>query len=117
MSAGLTMDELSGKLSNKLSDKGGELSDKGGELSDKERLQEIASPVSSTQRSSKEAVRFAIIELCSEAELSATEIAGLLSRKEQTVRQYIEELSKDRCLVPKYPLKTHPKQKYRASSE
>ena len=96
---------------------GDKLSDKSGELSDRELLQAIAEPVSSTQRTSREHVKAAIIELCCVAELSAQEIAGLLSRKEQTVRQYIEELCRDGELNAKFPLKTHPKQKYRASSK
>ncbi|QHI68892.1 hypothetical protein [Tichowtungia aerotolerans] len=95
-----------------LSDK---LSDKTGELSNRDELEAIAEPVSSTQRSSREHVKTAIIELCSVAELSATQLSGLLNRKEATVRQYIEELCKTGALLSKYPLKTHPRQKYKAS--
>ena len=100
--------ELSGKLSDKLSIKDVE-------LSNREELKAIAEPVSSTQRSSNEQVKTAIIELCSVAELSASQLSGLLNRKEQTVRQYIEKLRKDNLLQAKYSLKTHPRQKYRAS--
>ena len=79
-----------------------------GELSDKAGLREIALSVSTTQRSSKETVRSAIIALCQKNELSALEMANLLNRREQTVRQYIEELCREGSLTPKYKLKTHP---------
>lgn len=99
-------------VENELSDK---LSDKGAEPADRATLEAIAEPVSSTQRSSREHVKAAIIELCSVAELSASQLSGFLNRKEPTVRQYVEELCRDELLRAKHKFKTHPGQKYRAS--
>lgn len=101
------------ELSHKLSHKDSELSHK---RSDNDDLKEIAAPVSSSERSSRETVRLAIVALCRKEELSVQEIAELLNRKEQTVRKYIEQLCDEGLLKPKFPLKTHPKQRYRGES-
>ena len=98
-----------GELSHKLSHKDGELSHK---LSDHEDLKQIAELVSSSERSSREEVKRVIVCLCGKGELSVQEISELLKRKEQTVRKYIDDLCQEGHLVPKFPVKTHPKQRY-----
>lgn len=95
----------------KLSDKGSELSHK---LSDNEDLKQIAELVSSSERSSREDVKRVIVSLCGKAELSVQEMSEFLKRQEQTVRKYIDDLCQEGRLAPKFPVKTHPKQRYRS---
>lgn len=71
---------VEGELSGKLSDKDAELYDKG-------ELEAIAESVSSTQRSSREHVKAAIIELCSVAELSGSRKEVQLPKDADPLRQ------------------------------
>ena len=58
----------------------------------------------------------AIVDLCSIRELNVSELAALLNRKEETIRDtYLKVMCEAGILMRKYPnILTHPNQKYSA---
>lgn len=80
-----------------------------------ERLIKIAAPISETGKSSKNAVREAIQAMCAIEELSCIKIAELLNRHEATIQNhYLDKMCDEGLLKKKFPVKHHPKQRYRA---
>jgi len=80
-------------------------------------LLDIAAAVASARRSPKKMVEKTIVSLCERQELSSRELASLLKRGEQSLRtHYLNPLCENGRLHRKYPIKTHPRQKYSAQA-
>jgi ATP-dependent DNA helicase RecG len=79
-----------------------------------EKLKQIAKSVTISKKSSKTVVRQTILELCQFKLLSLSEIAQLLNRKEDSLRNhYINTMCDQGILKRQYPnILNHPKQKY-----
>jgi len=82
-------------------------------------LKEIAEPVASSARSSKEIVRAVIVELCEGRYLSLPELAELLNRETESLRnKYITPMLREGKLLQKHPsIKNHPKQCYTSAKD
>jgi len=81
-------------------------------------LREIAKPVSSTGKASRELVEDTIIQLCKGRFLTIDEIAYVLDRNKDSLRKrYIGQMIEDGRLMPRYMnVPSHPKQGYIAVS-
>ncbi len=79
-----------------------------------EELEQIAKRVTETKKSPKSLVSQTIIDLCQITPLSISEMAYLLNRKEDSLRNhYINHLCDQGVLKRQYPnILNHPKQKY-----
>ena len=79
-----------------------------------EKLQQIAKRITGTKKSPKSLVSQTILDLCQITALSISEMARLLSRKEDSLRNhYINLLCGQGVLKRQYPnILNHPKQKY-----
>ncbi len=79
-----------------------------------EQLQQIAKTVRDSKKSPQNFVRQIILDLCQIRALSLSEIAQLLSRKEDSLRNhYINPMCDQGILKRQYPnILNHPKQKY-----
>jgi predicted HTH transcriptional regulator len=85
----------------------------------KAELLQLAEPVSGTKKSSKQLVSNTILSLCSKAELSIEQLAGLLNRSVPVIRQdYVRPLIKEKKLFYRFPTNpSHPKQAYTTHHE
>ena len=81
-------------------------------------LQEIAKPVSSTGKASKELIEETIIRLCEGRYLTIDELATLLNRNKNSLRsRHISQMIADGRLIQKYRnVPSHPNQKYTTAS-
>lgn len=79
-----------------------------------QQLQQIATKVTETKKSPKSLVSQTIVDLCKVTALSISEMAYLLNRKEDSLRNhYINYLCDQGILKRQYPnILNHPKQKY-----
>ncbi len=79
-----------------------------------EKLQQIAKRITGTKKSPKNLVSRIILDLCQITALSISEMAQLLNRKEDSLRNhYINHLCDQGVLKRQYPnILNHPKQKY-----
>ena len=79
------------------------------------RLQEIATPVRETGRTSKEVVEQVILELCSEHYLPLRTLAQLLGREPDSIRNhYVNPMLERGLLEARYPEQpNHPQQGYK----
>jgi ATP-dependent DNA helicase RecG len=98
-------------------EKGGDSSHKGGDSShsnDWEHLETIACNISARKRSSIEAVRDTILSLCLQRYLTAEQIARLLKRNVNSIRnRYLSPMVSDNLLKLRYPETTNrPDQAY-----
>jgi ATP-dependent DNA helicase RecG len=78
-------------------------------------LKNLAQPVSATGKAPREAVEAILLQLCREQCLNLEQLARLLSRKRDSLRNnYINPMVDRGLLDPKHPnIRNHPKQKYR----
>lgn len=81
-------------------------------------LRKLAEPVSSTARATPEIVRSTILKLCSEEFLTVSELAELLNRRPDPLRnKYLSPMAKDGLLERRFPADpNHPQQAYRTVS-
>jgi ATP-dependent DNA helicase RecG len=79
-----------------------------------EQLQQIAQRIKDSKKSPKNLVRQIILDLCQIKALSLSEMAQLLNRKEDSLRNhYINPMCDRGILKRQYPnILNHPKQKY-----
>jgi ATP-dependent DNA helicase RecG len=79
-----------------------------------EQLQQIAKRITESRKSPKALVRQIILDLCQIKALSISEMAQLLNRKEDSLRNhYINRMCDQGILRRQYPnIVNHPKQKY-----
>ena len=84
-----------------------------------ESLQQIAGRITGSKKSSKNLVREIIRDLCRIKALSISEIAQLLNRKEDSIRNhYINPMCDQGVLKRQYPnILNHPKQKYYSAKD
>ena len=78
-------------------------------------MQEIATPVRETGRTSKEVVEQVILELCSEHYLPLRTLAQLLGREPDSIRNhYVNPMLERGLLEARYPEQpNHPQQAYK----
>lgn len=113
--ASLSLDEQEDNTSAEVQHNGTEVQHNGTEVQHRRNLEEIASPIATAKRAKPEIVQLVIIELCKIQEMSCKEIASLLNRSEGTIQNhYLDQMCESGKLVPKYPIKHHPKQRYTA---
>jgi len=111
----LSLDEQRDNIIPEVQRNGTEVQHSGAEVQHKAALEEIAAPVAGSKRGNRNEVEAAIVELCRIKEMSCQEIATLLCRTEQTIQNhYLNRMCEAGLLTPKFPIKHHPKQRYRA---
>ncbi len=78
---------------------------------------DIAAPIREARRVNPEAMKEAILQLCNGRFLSIQEMAQLLNRKADTLRNhYIITMMEGGQLMPIHPnVRNHPQQKYTAA--
>ena len=78
-------------------------------------LREIAEPVSSLRKAPREVVEAMILQLCKEDFLTLDELADLLNRRKDSLRNhYINPMLEDGRIEAKYKnIRNHPRQGYR----
>ncbi|MFA6294668.1 MAG: hypothetical protein WC637_22945, partial [Victivallales bacterium] len=83
--------------------------------SEHKELRRISLKIANSMRSSPILVKETIVKLCSVKELSMSEIASLVNRTEDSVRNhYVNPMVDQGLLVQKFPnIRNHPKQKYK----
>lgn len=82
-----------------------------------EKLRKQGESVSLTKRTSPDKVRAAIVELCREQFLTLGELAELLNRRPDPLRNdYLSPMARDGTLERRFPDPKHPQQAYRTAS-
>jgi len=80
-------------------------------------LREIAEPVSSLRKAPREVVEAMILQLCKEDFLTLDELADLLNRRKDSLRNHhINPMLEDGRIEAKYKnIRNHPRQGYRTA--
>lgn len=113
--ATLSLDEQEDNTIPLVQHKGAEVQHNGVDVQHKQDLEEIAAAISGSKRGNRKEVQDVIAKLCRVKEMSCQEIAALLCRTEQTIQNhYLNRMCDEGLLIPKYPIKHHPKQRYSA---
>ena len=75
----------------------------------------IAQPIRTTKKASKDQVEAMLLQLCQDQYLTLEQLARLLNRKRDSLRNnYINPMVDRGLLTPQYPnIRNHPKQKYK----
>lgn len=113
--AALSLEEQEDNTISEVQHKGDEVQHSEAEVQHKQRMEEIVAPLGGGKRAKRETVEAVIVKLCAIKEMSCQEIADLLNRSEQTIQNhYLNKMCDTGLLETKFPIKHHPKQRYRA---